>query len=98
MNLSSWTKYDCRSWIVHEYSWIVHEYSSSHEFHFAGAAPSRLALLSQMTKFVEQRLNNNNTKFWDSLPNLKIKIFALLVKKKTEKLVDEKVLNINADS
>ena len=35
MNLSSWTKYDCRSWIVHEYSWIVHEYSSSHEFHFA---------------------------------------------------------------
>ncbi len=36
MNLSSWTKYDCRSWIVHEYSWIVHEYSSSHESHFAG--------------------------------------------------------------
>ncbi len=24
MNPSSWTKYDCRSWIVHEYSWIVH--------------------------------------------------------------------------
>ena len=38
MNLSSWTKYDCRSWIVHEYSWIVHEYSSSHEFHFAGGS------------------------------------------------------------
>ena len=37
MNLSSWTKYDCRSWIVHECSWIVHEYSSIHEFHFAWA-------------------------------------------------------------
>ena len=52
---------------------------------------------AQMTMFVEQRLNTNNTNFWDSLPNLKIKTFASLVKKKTLKLVDEKVLTINAD-
>ena len=51
----------------------------------------------QMTMFVKQRLDTNNTKFWDSLPNLKIKTFASLVKKKTVKLVDEKVLTINAD-
>ncbi len=57
----------------------------------------RLALLSQITKFVEQRLNANNTTFWDSFPNLKIKTFASLVKKKTVKLVYEKVLVINAD-
>ena len=57
----------------------------------------RLALLSQITKFVEQRLNANNTTFWGSLPNLKIKTFASLVKKKTVKLVYEKVLVINAD-
>ena len=61
------------------------------------SAPSRLALLGQITKFVEQRLNNNNTTFWDSLQNLKIKTFASLVKKKTMKLVYEKVLVINAD-
>ena len=47
----------------------------------------RLALLGQITKFVEQRLITNNTTFWDSLPNLKIKTFASLVKKKTVKLV-----------
>ena len=52
---------------------------------------------AQMNMFVEQRLNTNNTNFWDSLPNLKIKTFASLVKKKTVKLVDEKVLTINAD-
>ena len=51
----------------------------------------------QMTMFVEQRLDTNNTTFWDSLPNLKIKTFASLVKKKTVKLVDEKVITINAD-
>ena len=57
----------------------------------------RLALLGKITKFVEQRLNADNTTFWDSLPNLKIKTFASLVKKKTVKLVYEKVLVINAD-
>ena len=46
---------------------------------------------------LEQRQNNNNTKFWDSLPNLEIKIFASQVKKKTAKLVYEKVLVSNAD-
>ena len=54
MNLSSWTKYDCRSWIVHEYSWIVHEYSSSHEFHFAGVPP---AALSWRNKFAWNTLS-----------------------------------------
>ena len=48
-------------------------------------------------KVLEHRLNNNNTKLWDSLPDLKIKTFASLVKKKTTKLVDENVLNSNAD-
>ena len=57
----------------------------------------RLALIGQITQFVEQRLNTNNTTFWDSLPNLKIKTFASLVKKKTVKLVYDKVLVINAD-
>ena len=57
----------------------------------------RLALIGQITKFVEQTLNTNNTTFWDSLPNLKIKTFASLVKKKTVKLVYDKVLVINAD-
>ena len=47
----------------------------------------RLALLGQITKFVEQRLITNNTTFWDSLPNLEIKTFASLVKKKMVKLV-----------
>ena len=53
MNLSSWTKYDCHSWIVHEYSWIVHEYSSSHEFHFAWVVLPRLlsALSSYLHRF-----------------------------------------------
>ena len=50
-----------------------------------------------MTTFVEQILNTNSTKFWHSLPNLKIKTFASLVKKKIVKLVDEKILNIIAD-
>ena len=57
----------------------------------------RLALLGQITRFVEQRLNTNNTTFLDSLPNLKIKTFASLVKKKTVKLVYEKVVVIIAD-
>ena len=48
-----------------------------------------------MTMFAEQRLNN--TTFWDSLQNLKIKTFASLVKKKTVKLVDENVITGNAD-
>ena len=47
----------------------------------------RLALLGQITRFVEQRLITNNATFWDSLPNLKIRTFASLVKKKTMKLV-----------
>ena len=57
----------------------------------------RWALLGQITQFVEQRLNANNTTFWDSLPNLEIKTYASLVKKKMVKLVYEKVLVINAD-
>ena len=53
---------------------------------------------AQMTMFVEeQRLNTNSTNCWYSLPNLNIKTFASLVKKKTVKLVDEKVLTTNAD-
>ena len=31
----------------------------------------------QMTTFVEQRLNTNEKKFWDPLPNLKVKTFVL---------------------
>ena len=57
----------------------------------------RVALLGQITKFVEQRLHTNNTTFWVSLPNMKINTFTSLVKKKTVKLVYEKVLVINAD-
>ena len=52
---------------------------------------------AQMTTFVEQRLNTNEVTFWDSLPNLKIKTFATLSKKKTVKLTDEKVITLSAD-
>ena len=45
-----------------------------------------------MTTFVDQRINTNEVKFWDSLPNLKIKTCATLVKKKTVKMADEKVI------
>lgn len=37
---------------------------------------------SQMATFVEQRLNTNEKKFWDPLPNLQIKTFAKLAKRK----------------
>ena len=50
-----------------------------------------------MKTFVEQRLNTNEVKFWDFLPNLKIKTFAILVKKKTVKTADEKVITLNTD-
>ena len=59
--------------------------------------PFEIGTAQSDDKVLEQRLNNNNTMFWDSHPNLKIKTFASLVKTKTVKLVDEKVLNINAE-
>ena len=52
---------------------------------------------AQMAMFVEQRLNTNKPKFWDSLPKDQDINFVSMVKKKTVKLVDEKVLNINAE-
>ena len=64
MNLSSWTKYDCRSWIVHEYSWIVHEYWSSHEFHFAGEKPNRCRKCwNYMRKVLPSELTNTIGQF-----------------------------------
>ncbi|KAJ8034477.1 hypothetical protein HOLleu_21334 [Holothuria leucospilota] len=52
---------------------------------------------SQMTTFVEQRLNTNEKKFWDPLPNLKIKTFAKLSKRTKVKAADEKMVTISAD-
>ena len=52
---------------------------------------------AQMRMFVEQIRNTTNTQFCESLSNLKINTVASLVKKKTVKLVDEKVLTSNAD-
>ena len=52
---------------------------------------------TQMMEFVEQRLNTNKVKFFDAIPNLKIKTFASLAKKKTVKTADEKVLTVGAD-
>lgn len=52
---------------------------------------------TQMMEFVEQRLNTNKVKFFDAIPNLKIKTFASLAKKKMVKTADEKVLTVGAD-
>lgn len=50
-----------------------------------------------MTTFVDQRLNTNETKFWDPLPNLKIKTFSKLSKRTKVKAADEKMTKISAD-
>ncbi|KAJ8049799.1 hypothetical protein HOLleu_02705 [Holothuria leucospilota] len=50
-----------------------------------------------MTTFVDQRLNTNETKFWDPLPNLKIKTFSKLSKRTKVKAADEKMAKISAD-
>lgn len=52
---------------------------------------------TQMMDFVEQRLNTNNVNFFNAIPNLKIKTFASLAKKKTVKTADKKVLTFGAD-
>lgn len=51
----------------------------------------------QMLKFVDERLNSNELKLWDPLPQLKIKTFASLTKKTNVKTKDEKVITIKAD-
>lgn len=52
---------------------------------------------AQMEKFVEQRLNTNEVKFWDALPNLKIKTYATMIQKKKVKTTDEKLVTVSAD-
>jgi len=50
-----------------------------------------------MKAFVEQRLNTNDVLFWNALPNLKIKTFNTLAKKKKVKTSDHKVITVAAD-
>ena len=52
---------------------------------------------AQMLTFVEQRLNKHEKNFWDAVPNLKIKTFSTLTKKKTVKSTDNKFISVGAD-
>ena len=52
---------------------------------------------AQMLTFVEQRLNKHEKNVWDAVPNLKIKTFSTLTKKKTVKSTDNKFISVGAD-
>lgn len=51
-----------------------------------------------MNAFVSQRLDTNEMNFWNAIPNLQIKTFAALAKKKKKvKAADEKIISVSAD-
>ena len=53
--------------------------------------------LAEMNKFIQKRLNSNETSFWEPISNLKIKTFDCAVKKVDVKTKDEKVFTIGGD-
>ena len=58
--------------------------------------PGDLLLLGVIL-YVQERLNTNVTNFWSPIPNLRLKTFASLSRKKQVKATVEKVVNISAD-
>ena len=51
-----------------------------------------------MSTFVEERINLNRLKLWDTIPHLKIHTFStLLTKQKKIKAGDDKVVTVKAD-
>ena len=57
---------------------------------------SRAKGQEQMT-FVKKRINSNDVRFWDSIPNLKIKTFSSMSKKVKVKSGDGKSITVHAD-
>ena len=51
----------------------------------------------QMNKFVEKRLNTDETSFWDPVTSLKIKTFSTTTKKTSAKSSNEKLISVSAD-
>ena len=53
--------------------------------------------MQEMSSFITKRITSNETGFWDTLPKMKIKTFARMVKKVQAKPSEEKLATVNAD-
>ena len=53
--------------------------------------------MQEITSFITKRITSNKTGFWDTLPKLKIKTFASMVKKVQAKPSEEKLATVNSD-
>ena len=53
--------------------------------------------MQEMNSFITKRITSNEMGFWDTLPKMKIKTFASMVKKVQAKPSEEKLATVNAD-
>ena len=51
----------------------------------------------EMKSFVNKRMHTSEVGFWEPLPKMKIKMFAVLSKKAKVKSADEKLVTVSAD-
>ena len=50
-----------------------------------------------MSTFVEERINSNRLKLWDTIPHLKIQTLSTLLTKQKMKADNDKVVTVKAD-
>ena len=53
--------------------------------------------MQEMNSFIMKRITSNETGFWDTLPKMKIKTFANMVKKVQAKPSEKKLATVNSD-